>query len=247
MDKEKKKVFPKHCPICGVQTNYVYNITDGKEETVWYRCPCGVIFLEEQPKHDTYNDKYVAGYSEYKDADLVQIHAARTYAPLIEELTYGRKMLDVGFCLPYNMDFFKERGWIAKGLEINSFFKDRKDVLCGDFEECGDLKDQFDLIWMSHVFEHFKDPIKALKKAYDLMPENGVLYIATPDIDFISKTGVGSFPHWKSHEHYVMWTERALVRELERVGFNIVMKRRNYSSRFTGWYDVQILCQKNYF
>jgi hypothetical protein len=44
-----------------------------------------------------------------------------------------------------------------------------------------------------------------------------------------------------------MWNESALVRELERLGFKVIMKRRNFSARFASWFDLQILCQKNYF
>jgi hypothetical protein len=48
-------------------------------------------------------------------------------------------------------------------------------------------------------------------------------------------------------EHNIMWTESALKRELERLGFKIIMSRRNYASRFMKWYDLQVIAQKNYF
>lgn len=266
---ESKLVLPLRCPICQKETNYAYRINhaDTKESSDWRHCPCGVIFQTEQPKHDKYNEKYIADYMGAKEARIRGYHAAYTYAPIIEELTYGRMLLDVGFNTTYIMDFFNERGWLTWGIDVNKDTNAIGNIYKGDFinydfqphvkedadEEVkkrikdGRIKRTFDLIWMSHVLEHFKDPIAALKKAKDLLSPTGAIYIATPDIDFITKTGTPYFPHWKKDEHYIMWSERALVRELERLGFNIVMKRRNYSSRFISYYDVHIIAQQDYF
>jgi SAM-dependent methyltransferase len=199
-----------------------------------------------------------------KEGKVRLVHQARIYAPIIEELTYGRMMLDVGYCVPNNMEFFKERGWLTWGIDQNketggsgSFYrgdfttydfdlparsKDLQELVGGD-----KIKRTFDLIWMSHSFEHFNDPVTVLRKAHDLLSETGVLYISTPDIDFINKTGVPGYPHWKKDEHYVLWSEQALKREVEKAGFKVVMSRRNFSSRFSSWYDIQMIAQKNYF
>jgi SAM-dependent methyltransferase len=241
------KVYPHDCPVCGMSTNYTYGIDDGKDKSAWYRCNCGVIFQKDLPVHGCYDEEYVKGYADFKDVDLVQTHAARAYASLIEELTYGRRMLDVGFNLPQNMNYFKDRGWITQGIDINPTFKDSKNIFVGDFAKYEKLHPEYSLIWMSHVLEHFENPIGVLQKAKDLLVEDGVLYISTPDIEFMNKTGVSGWPHWNKREHYVMWSLDALVRELERLGFKIIMKRRNFSSRFVAWFDLQILCQRNYF
>jgi len=109
------------------------------------------------------------------------------------------------------------------------------------------LERKFDLIWMGNVLESMEDPILALKRAYDLLDQKGVLYISTPDVDFINKTGISGWPHFKGKEHNVIWSEKALCRELERIGFKIVMSRRNFSSRFMKWFDLHIICERNYF
>lgn len=265
VEKQDKKVYPHICPVCGVQTNYIYRIYEEKTKLTgdYFRCQCGVIFLDEFPDiTGVYNEEYVDTYLGTDPAQ--QIHAARTYAPIIEELTLKRMMLDVGMAGHYNLKFFEDRGWVTYGIDVADALKAGGNIYRGNFENydfeirltdelkqmLGDLKPSkrtFDLIWMSHVLEHFQDPIQALKKAHDLLSETGVLYIATPDIDFINKTGVGGWPHWKSSEHYILWSEQALVRELERIGFNVIMKRRNYSSRYISWWDLHVIAQKRYF
>lgn len=263
---EPKEVHPKSCPVCNIQTSYVYVINEVKEgvSAMWYKCQCGVIFQEDHPVHDNYNEEYAINYAEMKECKPRMTHAARIYAPLIEELTYGRQILDVGYCVPHVLNYYEDRGWIPWGIDNNASFVGNKNMYKGNFleydfnipattDELRALADgdhferKFDLIWMSHIFEHFNDPIAALRKSYNLLSESGCIYIATPDIDFINKTGVSGYGHWKAKEHYTLWSEKALQRELERAGFKIVMSRRNFSSRFSSWYDIQIIAQKNYF
>lgn len=262
---EDQLVYPHRCPVCGIESSYVYRIEDGKtkEHSSWTRCQCGVIFQDDLPTDATvYTEKYIAELHEAKQSKERYEYAVRTYAPLIEEITYGRMLLDVGFASPHLIEAFKERGWLTWAIDINPAITGCGNLYKGDFVEYDfSLSGQkikeatglekidrtFDLVWMGHVLEHFHDPIKALHKAYDVLEEKGVLFISTPDIEFINKTGLSGWPHFKKSEHYVMWSEDALCRELERLGFKIVMSRRNYSSRYMSWWDIHCIAQKNYF
>lgn len=246
-EESKDQVQPEECPICGTLTNYTYRCDDGIDKSTWYRCICGVIFQAKKPENRVYDAEYIKKFSDVKNFDLVQIHSARAYANLIEELTYGRKMLDVGFTVSNNMDYFRERGWIAKGIEINDAYKSsQSDIIHGNFEK-HEFKEDFNLIWMSNVLQHFDDPLTALQKAYNMLLIDGLIYIATPSIEFINIVGCAHFPHWKPRESYVLWSERALERELERIGFKICLKHKNTSDRFSGWCDVHIIAQKTQF
>lgn len=265
-EEQDDKVYPKACPICGIGSSYVYRIheADIDKAATWYRCTCGVCFQENVPSHSGYDAKYQENYALMKQGDTRLIHQAKTYANLIEELTLGRMMLDVGYCVPHNMKYFEDRGWLTWGIDVNPKIGGQGNLYRGDFTNYdfdipattkelkaladGDsFKRTFDLIWMNHSFEHFNEPIKVLHKCHDLLSETGVLYIGVPDIDFITKTGVPGYPHFKMNEHYVLWNETSLKREVEKAGFKVIMCRRNYSSRYSSWYDVHLICQKNYF
>jgi 2-polyprenyl-3-methyl-5-hydroxy-6-metoxy-1,4-benzoquinol methylase len=259
------KIVPQHCPICGVDTIRADAIEDGKtgDKSVWYHCTCGVIFQDKFPENQSiYDDKYVALLADGKSAKQRYEYLLRLYAPLIEELTYGRMMLEVGFCVPYILAAMKERGWLTWAIDVNPTLTGQGNIYKGDFLSydfslsndaiksatgCEKLERKFDLLWMGHVLEHMPDPLAALRRAYDLLEDKGVLFLSTPDIDFINKTTISGWPHFKGREHYVLWSERAICRELERLGFNIIMKRRNFSSRCMSWFDLHIICQKNYF
>jgi len=224
-----------------------------------------VVFQENFPSEfqdSTYDDKYITGYAGgYKPSIL---HGIYTYANIIEELTYGRTMLDVGMATPYVIKEWERRGWITYGIDINKDLKCGGNIYKGNFENydfnlklpsalqetLGDIKindRKFDMLWMSHDLEPFREPVKALEKAYNLLSETGVLFLDVPDADFIFKTGVASYPHWKPKEHYILWTEQTIVKELERIGFNVILKRRNFSSRYMSWFSVHIIAQKRFF
>lgn len=263
--KEDSLIYPHNCPICGIDTSYVYRIEDSKNKDLssWFRCQCGVLFQDEFPADvKVYDEKYIAGLFTAKQAKERYEYSIRTYAPLIEDLTYGRMMLDVGFATPYVIKGFEERGWLTWAIDINPTLTGHGNIYKGDFvdydfslsgpkikEATGldKIERKFDLIWMGHVLEHVRDPIAMLKKAYSLLEEKGCLFISTPDIDFINKTGAGGWNHFKKHEHYIMWSDWALKRELERIGFKVVMCRRNYSSRYMSWYDIHCIAEMNYF
>jgi len=108
-----------------------------------------------------------------------------------------------------------------------------------------DIEGMFDVIIMSHVLEHFMNPIAAIKKCYDLLSGDGTLFIATPSTDWIYAKGVSGWGHWKKKEHYIFWNLTSLKKELEKQGFRVILGRNNYSMRYTSWDDLHIIVQKN--
>lgn len=257
---EQVKITPHWCPICGVDTIIAHCIEDQKENRgIWYRCDCGVVFQDHYPESlDIYDEAYIVNIAEGKQIKDRQEYLVRVYGNIIEECTYGRMMLEVGYCNPFIINAMKERGWITWGIDINPTLTGKGNLYQGDFltydftipgKEVGEekLDRKFDLIWMGHSLEHMSDPLKAIEKAYDLLDQKGVLFISTPDIGFIQHQTMPGWAHLKSKEHYILWSERALCRELESRGFNIIVKRRNFSTRFASWWDLHIIAQKRYY
>jgi 4-aminobutyrate aminotransferase-like enzyme len=68
-----------------------------------------------------------------------------------------------------------------------------------------------------------------------------------PDIDFITKCGIAGYPHFKKHEYYTLWNKQSIVRELERLGFEVIVAKRNFKASYSNYYDVHIIAQKRYF
>jgi len=245
-------ITSKKCPICNRPSVNAYSITEDlieegkKRPGLWYNCSCGVIFQDKYPSGTVYDDDHVNRYITMKEFEDKSIHTHRTYINLIEELTYGRKWLDVGFCYENPLNWLRDRGWIGYGIDKHHLVKEDKYHIKGEFETHDFRELQFDVVWMGHVLEHLEHPIQALKKCYDLMPDDGVIFISTPDVDFINQMTPARFPHWKSNEHYIMWNKDSLKREVEKLGFQVIMCRSNFCERYTSIWDVHLIAQKIY-
>jgi len=248
IDKISKMTNKIVCPICRRPVAEISKINDRDNNiSFWGECLCGIIFQLEKPSHKLYNKKYRNNYK-VENYEAINSYGTKIYAPLLEELCDSRKFLEVGFNLPCTLDFMESRGWVCYGIDINKDkIEERPRIFKGNFEDYDFGDHKFNLIWMGHVFEHFDNPIKVIMKCYDLLSESGVLFISTPDIDFINTLGKSEWPHWNKNEHYIFWNMRSLSRELERLGFKVLMKRRNFSSRFSSWHDIHIIAQKIYF
>lgn len=247
----KVPVYKQNCPVCGRPTILARSVAESHDiddSALWYFCLCGVVFQEKPHVPELKDNQYILNHKEIKEYDDISIHLGKTYGSIIEEATYGRKMLDVGFSVPNNMNFFKERGWITWGIDNNKDIKETDYIINDDFETTEKLyKGQFDLVWMAHILEKFQDPIRAIYKAKEILEEGGVLFIETPDIDFMHTMNMSDWQHWKRKENYIMWSERALCRELEKAGFNILVKYRNYYKRFGYYHNLHIVAQKIYY
>ncbi len=242
-------VEPRICPVCNKDTNYAYGMK-AEEIVYWYNCPCGVIFR----KSFDFEEKEV-DLSHTKEN---QRHAVKTYAPVIDEITYGRQMLQVGYeRAPEVMREFRKRGWIVWGIDENAkdpghnrykgdyhfypFTPEIKDKEIA--EELRGKERRFDLIWLQYFLERQVSPQKTLQRTYDLLEHSGVVYISTPEINYICKQGVQDFPHWQKTNN-ILFSERALVREVERVGFKVILARQNASLRFMGNFDIHLIAKK---
>ena len=253
--KSPSEVFNAICPVCPGESvsNYVYKMQDSKTKIIsyWNRCRCGVVWQHKYPEgvKQFYGKGYIDALVEDKEkyADSCYYYA-RVYAPIIEEMMFGRKLLDIGYTSPYNMDGFRVRGWVPYGIEVNDLASESARLVKGDFEthEFGG-EEKFNLIWMNHVLENFRDPVKALAKARDLLNEDGIIFIATPDTDMIMTNSQAAFVYWREKEHYIMWNRQALTKKLEELGFEVILSRRNHEARFTYTDNIHIIAQKRFF
>jgi len=243
------------CPVCrGQAVTYMLHKmenVDTKQTSLWWHCVCGVVWQNKIPVDvckqfgKEYLDILLKDKRKYADS---MAYPSRVYGPLLEEMTYGRKMLDVGYASPYSMMSFAKRGWVAYGIDNSPVAEETPRLIKADYETFkfpDDLK--FDLIWMSNVLENFSDPLMALEKAYNLMPENGILFLATPDTDFIYHNSPRDFSHWNPETNHILWSGRKLKAVLEEMGFEIILHRKNFEHRFTSWDAQHLIAQKKFY
>lgn len=218
------------CRACSSYISHIYFMEDSvsKKKSKWYSCSCGVVWQAEVPSGS--KPKHALEGSKLRD---IMQYPIRIYAPIMEELMYGRRILLMGHQVEDQMDYFKERGWIPETCDFESA------------ELQPDTK--FNAIWFQHTLETLKDPISALSRCKQILTEDGILFIASPDTDFIHTRGSSGFRHWKPEYNYLMWNLRSISKQLENLGFNVIMSRQNADMRFSETDDFHLIAQVKYF
>jgi len=241
------------CPLCrrevyqSIKTKSKVEDTDDFNISTWLMCQCGCIFNQEEhdPK-EVFTKDYLKNYAELKDIKENLDYYIYTYLPFIEEITYGRKFLDVGYCFDLNILEMRGRGWLATGIDLI----ENKDYHTGDFLTFDFGKERFDFIKMTDFLQCVKDPLAALRKAYGLLYPAGVLMIVTPDTDLIKNDYFPNWGHWntKGNRQYV--NEQILRDMLAKCDdnlsgkFTVKLVHRDLSKRFVSWNTIHLIAQK---
>jgi hypothetical protein len=219
------------CPACSSYVSHLYFMRNAetKKESRWYSCSCGVVWQGRVPMGK--REPFDASDKKLKDA---YEYIVRLYAPIIEEAIYGRKAVVVGHATDHIQATLTHRGWICGALEDG-------------FDTYDFGTEKLSLLIFYHSLESFSDPIAVLRKAKSLLTEDGILFIAGPDTDFINTRGSSRFRYWRPDTHYIMWNRRAITKQLESLGFNVLMARQNCWMRFPETDDFHMIAQCKFF
>lgn len=235
------------CPVCFRSVYNNYDVSDWNgDRAMWYHCFCGSVFHAEPPieKKKVYTSSHRTEYKEKKSMQDRWDMTVRIYAPMIEELTWGRKMLDVGYCVPYMGTRMAERGWITEGIDILPPEKTDPSLIQGDFESYDFGIKRYDFILMGDMVQCFDNPVGAIQKAYSLLAPGGLLLVWTPDSQQMFLFGNHNWGHWNRKEHRVYFSGDKFKEVAGRIGFDLVVFWRNVNSRFVSTNTFHCLLQK---
>jgi len=226
------------CPICNRDVQINFQVIEEVKPIDWWVCMCQTMFHKNHTDKKYFGKLYLKKWQMKADMKERFEYLQRTYVPLVEEMTYGRKFLDVGYTLPHTIEYLKNRGWITFGIDLVP-----GDYIQGDFETF-DIPETFDYINMGHCLESFDNPVEALKKAYGLLNKDGLLLITHPNPEMIFEIGLQAFGHWDYKQSKVFISKDKLEDIAKRIGFNVIVSYRNISQRFVMHNDLHLLLQR---
>lgn len=226
------------CPACQSECKLSFTIAD-EEKTDWVFCSCGSVFHQKKIDKKVWDAEWLKKYSDWKAIEERYEYLRRVYIPIAEELTYGRRFLDVGFGCDYHIKGLSERGWITDGIDIIP-----NDHITGDFETHNFGNEKYDFILMGQVLESFENPIKAIYKAKELLMPKGLLMVVSPDAELIYQVGMWRFGNWNAKEKWILFSEQQIRKILDVLGFDIVVCHKNREQRFMNWNCYHLIAQK---
>ena len=144
------------------------------------------------------------------------------------------RLLDVGFGDASFLRFMRTASWDVAGVEadpaaVAAARSSGLEVALGPIEDAPYGTDSFDAITLSHVIEHLHDPIGSLRACLRLLRRNGVLWLATPNVDSPGHRRFGA--DWFGLDpprHLVLFDLRGIDRALTSAGFVAISHPRTY-------------------
>lgn len=147
------------------------------------------------------------------------------YEKLKRYIPAGSKVLDVG-CGDGSFISLANQKYACAGIEISEYLSDgaRKrglEVMTGDFMAMDFGTEKYDGITFVSLLEHLVDPMKAVRKCFGLLNNNGVLLIKTVNYSCLNRrikrqrwTGL------RPPDHVVYFSPSNLRTLLQKAGFS---------------------------
>jgi 2-polyprenyl-3-methyl-5-hydroxy-6-metoxy-1,4-benzoquinol methylase len=137
----------------------------------------------------------------------------------------GGRLLDVGCGNGGFLMLALQAGWQVEGLDLDAGAVQAArsrglEVHHGGIEVLGERSACYDVITLSHVIEHVRNPVATLCRLYALLKPGGVLWLDTPNLASLGAMRFG--PHWRDLDpprHLVLFTPSSLMNSLVAAGF----------------------------
>lgn len=236
-----KDVQIRPCPGCGTAEFY---IAFDEPPFRIVRCrKCSLVFLGNPPPEEALYEEYYSSEEPREDEyrigsqnprmrELFAINAQRIKR--IHRLKPDGSLLDIGCGRGYFLRTATELGYRTYGIDVSEkavayagrVFDVRADVR--SMENLLETGEQFDVITLWHVLEHFVDPFAALRQIRQLLRPDGLCIVEVPNVRSMkfllsrTKWEGGNHPLY----HRTFFSAKTLQAALEDSGFSDVRRMR---------------------
>jgi SAM-dependent methyltransferase len=220
-----------HCIICG--SNYKKSQRNGLLECEECRFITTAIYLSDAELSNLYGGSYFCRgeYADYlSDREIIQRNLKARLDVLLRfvEEAEKKKLLEIGCAYGFFLDLARRRFGRVFGIDISceavKYSKEvlHLDAMVGDYLS-DRMEGNYDVCCMWDTIEHLKEPHLFIEKIASEMNRDGILAITTGDIESLNARVRGM--KWRQirppiHLHY--FSEKTLIRLLERNGFEVV-------------------------
>ncbi len=228
------------CKVCS--SNHYKKI--GEIKNIWkeykdvYQCDeCSLYFIDS-PTDEEINSLYKNEYHNNIKNKLFEIAKSKMrYARSLSQFNFIKQTIDlknkdiceIGAFDGLLLSLFKKNNNNVFGYELNDdarvYAKKKYDIdLKENFLES---KSKYDIIILSHVIEHFREPKEILIKIKSMLKENGFIYIEVPNSPMPNECSYNMLMRYLNTEHIVNFNMDNLIKFVESVDLKIVRSEYN--------------------
>ena len=226
------------CLICSSKN--IFKFHESSDGSQIYKCrDCKIQFMNPQCSDEFLNNLY-ANYTKDEPSSFEGLSQSHLDCLLMIEKFCPSKgaLLDIGSGNGNLISLAQKRGWISTGYDVDCetvrkiSAKINVKMYCGKFEELNLEENSYDVITMLHVIEHLKNPIVYLDVIKKVLKQNGILFIALPNIQsrsgivklfleklYIKRKNVAA--HYDTSHHLWYYTPMTIRNTLNAHGFNV--------------------------
>lgn len=226
------------CPLCEKpDAAYLWPVRESTDFAV-FSCPrCQGRFLAPQPTDvflkDIYSQSYYDAWGLQEDGGAVKKMKISTFDIRLDLLEKWSKnkgaILDVGCATGFFLEAARDRGFTPFGVEFCPYSaKIAKEKFGNDaafegiLEACPFPDKNFDVIAMSDLLEHVRDPHALLEKTRELLKDDGLVMIMTPNTDsFTQRVMQRQWVHYKL-EHLFYFNGTSIKQLAEAHQFRVI-------------------------
>ncbi|AGA66624.1 methyltransferase [Brachyspira pilosicoli P43/6/78] len=228
------------CKVCS--SNHYKKI--GEIKNIWkeykdvYQCDeCSLYFIDS-PTDEEINSLYKNEYhNNIKNKLFETAKSKMRYARSLSQFNYIKQTIDlknkdiceIGAFDGLLLGLFKKNNNNVFGYELNDdarvYAKKKYDIdLKENFLES---KSKYDIIILSHVIEHFREPKEILIKIKSMLKENGFIYIEVPNSPMPNECSYNMLMRYLNTEHIVNFNMDNLIKFAESADLKIVRSEYN--------------------
>ncbi len=231
-NKRGEKIEFVKCNLCGSDDTENYIFFDGYKYVVCRRC--GLIYQNFRPVFGDLKSRYSKKYFkyEYRNKDnffnLMKLTLKDVgFDKITKSFPKSKKFLDIGSAVGLLLNYAKQKGWDAVGVEICKESADyaknkfNVEVYNKTLEKAKFKSNTFNVVHMSHVIEHVPSPSDTLNEIYRILKPGGYLIITTPRVDSLQAKLFKET--WRSYhrDHIYIFSKKTLKGLLEKNKFKI--------------------------
>ncbi len=229
----------RQCPVCAESNvSYLYPLRRHNELQVFKCHNCVSQFVFPQPQHDELLAIYSQQYYRYmgieadkEDSVIRQMKLSSFFSRLqrLQKFVKTGRLLDVGCATGNFAAISAEHGFETYGVEVSGYGAKKTEKLLGkgrvyngELPDCKFENGSFSAITMFDVIEHVVSPLDVLRRASELLADNGVLMLTTPNTNSLSCRLMRK--NWVQYkfEHIYYFNRRSLRWLANQSGFTIV-------------------------